>query len=208
MGLKDQNLDAGGSSETQEDPPQPQQAQTGESSQAQSDGRILHVYFEGWKMDSIRVCDSDKTSVLYTAELRLKKPYMTLHSAPSNSNIGTVNFHTLTTRIDTTIHDQSIALTSHGMMKLPYNYNSPAFGGMEMTWNPRSKLDELKLVLLDDKANPVAKFEPTNWSTHKSGKFELLERSTSNAGVMDEVVSTELAVIYYRQVQRLAAAIA
>ena len=132
---------------------------------------------------------------------------MTIHSVSSNASIGTVNFHALTTRIDTIIHNQSVALTSHGIMKLPYSYNSSAFGGMKMTWKPRSKLDELNLVLLDDKAIPVAKFEPTNWSTHKSGKFELLERSTSNAGVMDEVVSTGLAVIYYRQLQRLAAAI-
>lgn len=194
MDLKDQNLDAGGSS---------QQAHADAVGEAQSDGQILHVYFEGWKMDSVRVCDTDKTSVLYTAKLKLKAPYMTLHSASSNANIAIVNFHQWSTRIDATIHDQSIGLTASGLLRLPYSYESPAFGGMKMTWKPRSKLDELKLVLLDDKSIPVAKFDPSNWSTHKSGKFELLERSTSNAGVMDEVVSTGLAVVWYRTVQRL-----
>jgi len=202
MDLKDQNLDAEASSQIQGSP-HPQQAQTDAVGEAQSDGRILHVYFEGWKRDGIRICDSDKTSVLYTAEVLLKKPYMTLHSASSNTNIATVNFHTLSTRIDATIHNQSIKLAASGLLKLPYSYDSPAFGGMKMTWKPRSKLDELKLVLLDDKSIPVAKFDPSNWSTHKSGKFELLERSTSNAGVMDEVVSTGLAVIWYRTVQRM-----
>lgn len=76
-----------------------------------------------------------------------------------------------------------------------------------MTWKPRSKWDELKLALLDDKAMPVARFEPTEWSTKKSGKFELLERGVESEAVMDEVVATGLAVVCYRQLQRAAAAV-
>jgi hypothetical protein len=94
-------------------------------------------------------------------------------------------------------------MTSHGLFKLDYSYESPAFGGMRMTWKPRKKTDELNMVLLDDQAIPVGRFEPSNWALKKNGKMELLGPSLKNEKVMDEVVATCLAVIHYRQMQRL-----
>jgi hypothetical protein len=198
MSFPTQDVKVGGSSEGQAYP----------SQQAESEGRILHVYYEGWKYDKIRVTDSDKTSVLYAANVKMMKPQLTIQSTSTNTTLGTVDFHTFSSRIDATIHNQSISLTSSGLLKLKYSYNSPAFGNMKMTWEPRSKMNELKMVLVDDKANPIARFEPTNWAMQKTGKFELLGPSMSSQMAMDEVVMTGLCVIHYRQLQRGAAAAA
>lgn len=69
-------------------------------------------------------------------------------------------------------------------------------------------MNELKMVLVDDKANPIARFEPTEWAMKKSGKFELLGPSTSSQVAMDEVIATGLSVMHYRKLQRSAAAAA
>jgi hypothetical protein len=156
--------------------------------------------------DVTRVLDSDKTSVIYTINNQSKKPQLTIQSASTNATIGTFVFHLLTSRIDATVQDHSFSMTSHGLFKLEYSYESPAFGGMKMTWKPRKKTDELNMVLLDDQAMPVARFEPSNWAVKKNGKMELLGPSLRNEEVMDEVVATGLAVIHYRQMQRLVAA--
>ena len=153
-----------------------------------------------------RVLDSDKTSVVYTINNQSKKPQLTIQSTSTNSIIGRFVFHLLTSRIDATVHAHYFSMTSHGLFKLDYSYESPAFGGMKMTWKPRKKTDELNMVLLDDQAMPVARFEPSNWAVKKNGKMELLWMSLRNEEVMDEVVATGLAVIHYRQMQRLVAA--
>jgi hypothetical protein len=158
--------------------------------------------------DVTRVLDSDKTSVVYTIDNRSKKPHLTIQSASTNATIGTFVFHSLASRIDATIHGHSFPMTSHGLFKLDYSYESLAFRGTKMTWKPRKKTDELNMVLLDDKAIPVARFEPSNWALKKNGKMELLGPSLKNEKVMDEVVATGLAVIHYRQMQRLVTATA
>ncbi|KAE8444368.1 hypothetical protein EG329_000568 [Mollisiaceae sp. DMI_Dod_QoI] len=94
------------------------------------------------------------------------------------------------------MHDESIALTSHGIFKLDYAYSSSTFPGMKMTWKHRKVVDDLDMVLLDDRAMPIARFDPTNWSLKKSGKLELLEACTANGAVMDEVVTTGLAGMF------------
>jgi hypothetical protein len=158
--------------------------------------------------DVTRVLDSDKTSVVYTINNQSKKPQLTIQSTSTNATIGTFVFHTWTCRIDATVHNHSFSMTTHGLFKPDYSYESPAFGSMKMTWKPRKKTDELNMVLLDDQAMPVARFEPSNWALKKNGKMELLGPSLKNEEVMDEVVATGLAVIHYRQMQRLVTATA
>lgn len=59
-----------------------------------------------------------------------------------------------------------------------------------MTWKPRSKLNELDMMLFDDKALSVIRFGIIRWSMKKSGSMELLSPSMSNEEVMDELVAT------------------
>jgi hypothetical protein len=83
--------------------------------------------------DVTRVLDSDKTSVVYTINNQSKKPQLTIQSTSTNATIGTFVFHLLASRIDATVRDHSFSMTSHGLFKLDYSYESPAFGGMKMT---------------------------------------------------------------------------
>jgi hypothetical protein len=203
MGLRDRLFGAGGDAESQPD----QQAHGDKQNQAQFDGRLVHVYYEGHNYDRIIVVDSDKTSVLYTADFDLNRWQLGVQSASTSEVIATVSYHLTTFCIDATIHGQAIALTSHGMRKSTYTYDSPALGIAQMTWKPRSWKDELDMVLLDDTAMPVARFMPAKWSTKKGGKMELLERCNSNGRAMDEVVATGLAAMHFKHLQYVGATI-
>jgi hypothetical protein len=155
-------------------------------------------------MQGLRVYDSDKTTPLYEVELGWKKLEMKIRSTATNNEIGTAEYHFVKTRIDTTVHGTPIRLSSQHWNR-EYTYDSPAFIGAKLTWKPQRKLDELDMVLLDEKAMPIARFMPANWAMKKGGKLEILSQSVGGQEVMDEVVVSTLAVMYYRHVQRGAA---
>ena len=164
-----------------------------------SGGRLLHVYYDDWKMKSIRVLDSDKTTLLYSIDLKSRKPHMRIHSGSSNSQIGEINFHLLGTRIEGTLDSRDISLTPQGFTKKIYDYTSSTFPNTTLSWKPQSKWSNpLNLVLLDANAMPVARFMPVNWSKKKAGKLELLGSSAVTGPMMDEVVVTGLAVAQYK----------
>ncbi len=68
-------------------------------------------------------------------------------------------------------------------------------------------MDELDMVLLDERQNAIARFDPANWAMKKAGKMELL--SGCEAGPRrDEVVSTALSLMWYRHIQRISLGVA
>jgi hypothetical protein len=168
--------------------------------------RLLHVYCEGTIHFTIYVTNADKTSRLYAVETHLRKPHLKFHSLLSNSAIGTADYHTFKTRIDTTIHGHSVSLNTKGSLKPGYTYMSPAFSNSQMFWEQRSKCNDLNLVLLDDKAMPVARFESVNWSVKKFGKLELLNSCLGDDKMVDEIVVTAIALVYFKWLRNRAVA--
>ncbi len=165
--------------------------------------RLLHIYYEDKWLRKIHVLDSDKSTLLYDIETnRLKRPDMIIHSGTNNDTIGTVKIHAFKTRIETCIHDQDIELTAGSWMKGDYSYESRILQNSKMTWEPQRKLQPLDMVLLDDKAMPVARFIPTDFAMKKAGKIELIGESANDPRVVDEIVVTALAIMQFRHIQQ------
>ena len=169
--------------------------------------RLLHIYYDDKWLRKLKVVDSDKTTLLYDVETnRMRRPDMIMRRGDSNDTIGTVKIHLFRTRIETYVHDQHLQLTSSSCMKGDYSYTSPALQNTTLTWQPRRKLDPLDMVLLDDKAMPIAKFSPTYWAKKKTGKIEFLGNHANDQSVMDEIVVTALAIMQFRHIQMRGAA--
>lgn len=169
----------------------------------ESSDRLLHVYYEDKWLRKIHVLDSDKSTLLYDVETnRLKRPDMIMRSPTTHETMGTVKIHAFRTRIETCINDQDIEMTMGSWMKGDYSYESRALQNAKMTWQPQRKLQPLVMVLLDDKAMPVAKFIPVCFAMKKAGKIELLGEAAHDSRVVDEIVVTALAIMQYRHIQQ------
>jgi hypothetical protein len=140
--------------------------------------------------------------------MKIRKPNMIIRKESANTEIGTVNFHTFSCRIDTTIGGQILSLTSRGWAGRHYEFDSPSFGNTKLAWKAQRKIDELNMALLDDRDMPIAKFIPVDWAMKKTGKIEILNDRVTTEEMMDEIVVTALAIWNYRHIQRSAAAAA
>jgi hypothetical protein len=168
--------------------------------------RTLHIYCDGHTRRKLRVLGDDKGTELYTATMKPRKPNMIVRKESANTDIGTVNYHTLSTRIDITVAGQTLSLTSRGWTQRHYQFDSPAFSNAKLTWRAQSKIDEMNMALLDDRDMPVARFIPVDWAMKKTGKIEFLNERVTNEELMDEIVVTALAIWNYRHIQRSASA--
>lgn len=73
-----------------------------------------------------------------------------------------------------------------------------------MTWKPQKKKNDLDMALLDDKGNPVGRFDPAGMgSVHNVGRIEVLGME-GRPGGLDEIVFTCVAIMHYRTVSRSA----
>lgn len=176
-------------------PPQPHHTQ--------SPPRVLHVWFDKWHVNPIRVLDSDNATALYTVRLKATKPHLRVRAASSTTGIttiGTVSFHNLSSRIDATVHDASMTLNSRGILKSGHTYSSPALGGACLTW--KRQHHSLDLVCLDEREAPVARFCFSNWSWSKGGRLELLGPDVASGAAMEEMVVTGMAMMENFMVMR------
>lgn len=173
---------------------------------APKSSRTLHVRYEGWPIDRVRVLDDDNSTILYTVQLQMRKPHITINSVATGAAMGTVIFHSLTTRIDTTVHSSPIILTAGGLLKNSYTYSSPALGGGKLTWKTRNfKLD---LICMDEQNMPIARFVFNNWSLRKCGTFEMIGPGLDRVDVMEETLVTGLALVEYVLTLRLSTVVA
>jgi hypothetical protein len=176
-------------------------------SESLADSRTVYVeYHHYWNLhNDIRVMDSDKSTDLYTIAARYRKPQMTVHSARTNSDIATVVFHNLKTRIEMTYHGQEMVLNSGGFLGVKYSYDSPTLNGEKMMWQPRKKLDDLNMVLLNGQGIAIARYKPNYKSCKRGGALEMLAECVKNEQLMEEVIVMAMAVIHYKETQRIMA---
>ena len=177
--------------------------ETGTENYTADQTRTLIVRFDNWKWRKATILESDENTKLYRIECHTRKPQIIMQSLLDNSastdSSGDATFHTLSSRIDIRLHDQSIKLTSRGSLKDGYTYASPALNGAKMTWQSRSMGRDLNLVCLDERAIPVAQISMGSWSVTKAGTIELTGERVMNQGpVMDEIVLTGLAMMQQR----------
>ncbi|OAP57442.1 hypothetical protein AYL99_08180 [Fonsecaea erecta] len=174
------------------------------------ESRIVHVQYQDYwnQHTTIRLLDTDQTTVMYTVEARYRKPQMTIRSNASNAEVATVDFHVLTTRIDMRLHGQPLSLDSSGLLKTHYSYASQELHGEKMTWRPRKKIDDLNMVLLDGQGLAMARYKPNYKGLKRGGTLELLSPCWRSDAVLEEVIVMFLAVMHYKECLRMNAAIA
>ena len=172
-----------------------------------AESRTLQVEYDTYwnQHTTIRVTDSISAQELYTIEARHRKPQMRILSCASNTELATVAFHALTTRIDMTLNGQPLVLESGGW-NTRYSYNSLASSGEPMTWRPRKKLDDLNMVLLNGQGLAIARFKPDYKGSKRGGSLELLAECWKTDHIWEEVVVVALVVIHYKESQRIVSA--
>jgi hypothetical protein len=161
----------------------------------QAPSLTLNIKYESWRKSKIQVLAADNTTILYAINLGMRKPHMTIRSASSDATLGTVAFHSLTNRIDTTVNGSSIPLTSAGVLKNGHKWTSPARGNVEFIW--KSKLRNLDLTCVDERGVPIARFKFPNWSLRKVGTFEMLGPDVAQGAIMEELLVTGMAMVEY-----------
>ncbi|KAJ9613490.1 hypothetical protein H2200_003432 [Cladophialophora chaetospira] len=173
------------------------------------ESRTLHVQYDAyWNLHTtIHINDTNQNQELYTITARNRKPQMRIKSHATNTEVATANFHALKTRIDMTLHDQSLSLESGGW-QTRYSYTSLALNGEKMTWRPRKKLDDLNMVLLDGKGLAIARYKPDYKGKKRGGALELLPECWKTEELWEEVVVIALVVMHYKESQRIIAAAA
>lgn len=172
-------------------PPQPHHLQ--------ATTRTLHLYYEDWKMTSVRILDSDNVTELFNAESHLRKPHINVKIAATGATLGTATFHYTTCRIDTLVRDTPIELRPWGTFgRKGHRFPSRALGGAFLRWkNDKHGLD---LLCLDEQDVTVARFHFNNWSFSKCGRLEFvgpLAGAHDDQGIMEEILVTGLAMAQY-----------
>ncbi|KIY01347.1 uncharacterized protein Z520_02899 [Fonsecaea multimorphosa CBS 102226] len=187
---------------------QPQRPFQSDVTDQSSESRTLYVQYQDYwnQHTTIRLLDTDQTTVLYTVEARYRKPQMTIRSNVSDAEVATVDFHALTTRIDVKLHGQPLTLES-SRFNTQYSYASPALCGEKMSWKPRKKIDDLNMVLLDGQGLAIARYKPNYKGSKRGGSMEMLAPCWSSEAVMEEVIVMFLAVSHYKESQRMTSAI-
>ena len=166
-------------------PPQPHHTQ--------APFRTLHIMYENWCMNGIRIHDTDKSTLLYTLKRHLRTPHLTLESASSAATVGTAILHFHTSRVDITVNEAAVSMTSHGFWQKSYKWSSPALEGATVTWKCNNS--NLDLVCVDEQEIAIARFRYSNWSLKKCGSFEILGPKAGTVQLTEEMLVTGLALL-------------
>lgn len=170
--------------------------QPGSSDNIFDNTRAVRFCCKSWKSKALQIFDSETNALLYTVDTKLRKPHLIFQSGDGGSEFGSATFHLLTTKIDVTVNGQPIELKTKKILATSYSYTSPAFGNNVLTWKSGSKWSTLDFVLLDEKAEPIARCTDPNWKLDYSGNIEFIESKINSEDVRKEIIVTGFALIY------------
>lgn len=164
--------------------------------------RLLHVNYEGWTQSRAVILDSDKETVLYRVNLKTcwkllsSGPYLTISTADTNCIVGTVTFHTLSSKIDLIIQNQATKLSKARFFTNTHGFKSSA--GF-LKWKFDGMLSCGNMLCVDEKEQLFARFQTGGWSLKKAGRFEL----SPGLGdmIMDEVIVSGIAMVEWWRLQ-------
>ena len=165
--------------------------------------RLLHIYIEGYSGRHVRILDSDKQTLLYHIDINSgglfsSKPHVKVTAAATGTQVGTATFHSLSSNIDLTVHNQPIVFSRPGVMSSSHEFQSRIMGG-SLKWK-KDGWASSNLQCVDEREQVFAKFQRPGWAKRKLGKFEL---GPSVSGVlMDEIVISGIAMLEWRRRQQ------
>ncbi|KAL4862348.1 hypothetical protein BDV12DRAFT_178947 [Aspergillus spectabilis] len=195
--------------------PQQQQQQTGFSTQIPQDPstkfpRGLEVVFTSWTGRHMRVTEETHDGPLvYSADLKTRKPHM-LFKAEGSANLpATVTFHSFSRTIDININGEDMALRTISKWRYEYAFNSHALGGTQLVWKRPSSWNwkYMNIECTDENGTVYARFDShMGWSGKKAGRLNILEPAAAGGkAAVDEIVVTGLANVYLQLSSMMAA---
>jgi hypothetical protein len=167
--------------------------------------RSVQVHYDSyWNAHTtVHVKDSQQpTTDLYTIETRHRKPQMNFLS--NGANVASADWPTFSSNISLTVRGHNIKLESHQLGR-KYSYTSPTTG-QQMMWRPRRKVDDLNMVLLNAQGLAIASYQPRYSASTRQGTLEILPESCGSGKLVEEVMIAALAIIHFKEAQRMAAA--
>ena len=157
-----------------------------------------------------RIMDSDKQTQLYRIDensggLFSAKPHIKIFAANTGAQVGTVTFRKMSSDMDLTVHDRPTILNRPSFMTYAHEFQSVATGA-SFKWKRDGVFSGGDMLCLDQREQLVAKFLMANWAMKKGGKFEL--SPGVNGMLMDEIVTSGIAMVEWRRKQRAASSAA
>ncbi|KAL6228913.1 hypothetical protein BDW75DRAFT_246201 [Aspergillus navahoensis] len=157
----------------------------------------------------LRVCENDETGpIVYSADLKNRKPHMLFQAEGTDHLPAAVTFHSSSWSIDISINSYNeIALRPTSKWRYEFAFASPALDGKNLTWKKSSRWEYLNIECVDDAGTMYAQFNMhKGLSAKKAGKMELLPPCTSAPkALVDDIVVTGLADVYLQLTQTLSA---
>ena len=143
----------------------------------------------------INAFTTTESQPIYQIDCKTFKPQLTFRTGPSlNKKIGVVNFHTMASKIDTTVRDKSMCMKSTGgFWKDKYAVASAARPGVQLTWSCQRASSELLCV--DQNYMPLARFYFGGFSLSKVGRMDFLAPEAANGQALEEVMVTGMAFV-------------
>ncbi|KAL8870570.1 MAG: hypothetical protein Q9174_003418 [Haloplaca sp. 1 TL-2023] len=164
------------------------------SSSTQPSSHLMHVMYEGWSMNRARILSTDKSQILYRLEFHTRKPNIVISDSTTGVTLGTVTYHGLKSRMDTTVLGNDIPLTSKGIMHCKYHFTSAAIGDGKVFWW-HIKNWKMDLECRDESGEAVAQFRFSAWNTKKAGTLELWGEGMENPGLKSEILVTGVGLV-------------
>ncbi|KAJ0413097.1 hypothetical protein BJY00DRAFT_297409 [Aspergillus carlsbadensis] len=170
--------------------------------------RTLDVSFTSWTGRHLRVCENTEDGPLvYSADLKSRKPHMLFKAEGSAQLPATVIFHSFSRTIDITLNGSEFPMKATSKWKYEFAFESAALGGKRLIWKKSSGWKYLNVECVDESGTVYARFNMhKGLSTKKAGKLEILEPcQRGGQGLVDEVVVTGLADVYLQLMQTMSA---
>lgn len=156
-----------------------------------------------------QVLDAVTGEAIYASEHRYRSPAFTLNTASDPpATIATANSSKWSMKMDFSISGTGHEFPVDSRRKLSSDmvYVSPAFGGQTMTWEHQRNWGKIEYVLLDEQAQPIARFKGgSSWKCMPWGTFgemDLVSEKVVTAEQRDEVVAVGLGLSYKAVMQR------
>ena len=127
------------------------------------------------------------------------QPDLLVSSAPTNTEIGSIRFHSLSDDIDLTIHGQHIKFSNRTFSAAHVLRSSITDVG-KLTWKESPTLLGESIICTDSKGVIVAQLSVgTSGNDGKQGNMELNGIAADGGAAMDEVVVSGIAMVEWQR---------
>lgn len=164
--------------------------------------RTFRIKYTDWIDNNILVFENSESAPQYQAHCKMAKPHLTFTTFREGAAIGTSSFHTLSTRIDIVIGGIPIVLTTKGLLRDKYTFDSVAQAGLTFTWRCRKTSSEL---LCEDQSRiQVTRLKYSIVNYCKGGCIEIFNQRAASGRALDEIVVSGVALAHMILVMTLA----